>query len=208
MDGRSKICIPQIKPWLGSLNRVSPQLHRGLEWWSKSRSDCRDGPAQGCWQDRCPGVWNITQKDAAEMILDVAGQGMWRAKPPTKGVPHQAQQIEEFSWKCQHDIPELWRNLGFFTPLWHNWAPCPLCYLSFEWPIISGEKWGENSFFRRIRKCQGSLPTSGCYTPVIAFCYCKGFPRRDCLLSCASALRCIFTTRTDLAALFFSQVLW
>lgn len=105
----------------------------------------------------------------------------------------------------QHDIPEFWRNFSFFTPLWHNWPPCPLCYLSSEWPIISGEKWGENSFFRRIRKCQGSLPTSGCYTPVIAFCYCKGFPRRDCLLSCASALRCIFTTRTDLASLFFPK---
>lgn len=130
---------------------------------------------------------------------------MWQGRECDEQTPLQRASPTKPYLKISTQYCRILKESWFFTPLWHNCPPRPLCYLSCEWPIISGEKWGENSFFRRIRKCQGSLPRCGCYTPVIAFCYCKGFSRRDCLLSCASALRCIFTTRTDLASLYFPE---
>lgn len=167
--------LPNQGVTAGSVGRISVQ-------------GCKTSPKRCCWGDSG---------------CDRAGDVM--SKPLCKGGPHPKpyrfrDSLENFNTICRI-LKESW----FFTPLWHNCPPFPSCYLPCEWHIISGEKWGENPFFRRIRKCQGSLPRCGCYTPVIACCYCKGFSTSDCLLSCASALRCIFTIRTDLASLYFSK---
>lgn len=147
---------------------------------------CKTSPKRCCWDD---------------FGCDRAGDVM--SKPLCKGGPRPHPTDLGIHLKISTQYSRILKESWFFHPSMAQ-LTTP-CYLSCEWPIISGEKWGENSFFRRIRKCQGSLPRSGCYTPVIAFCYCKGFSRRDCLLYRASALRCIFTTRTDLASLFFPK---
>lgn len=167
----------------------------------------KQGVTAGTVQHRAVGRISVQgcQTSPKKMLLRWFLAGDVMSKPHYKGGTQPSPKDLGIRLKISTQYSRISKESCFFTPLWHNWPPCPLFYFSWEWPIISCEKWGENSFFRRIRKCQGSLPRCGCYTPVIACCYCKGFSRRDCLLSCASALKCIFTTRTDLASLYFPK---
>lgn len=173
--------------------------------WSNLPNQGVAAGLSSCWQDQSLRVSNVPQKMLLRRFWMWQGRG-GVSNPLFKGDPQPSPTDLGIHLKISTQFSRILKESCFSSPLWHHWPPCPLFYLSCQWPIISGEKWGENSFFRRIRKCQRSLPRCGCYTPVIACCYCKGFSTRDCLLSCAWALRCIFTTRTDLASLYIPKL--